>query len=184
MPQLSNLMCPLCSKAQDHIKFFKQMKYLIIILLITSHTGIVAQSMSRSVVGTAGAHSRNLEAGISLTWTLGEIATENIGESAQLQQGFHQIEIITLISAIHSIIPASDWSAFPNPAHDYIHIQTDFKQRWHYEIVDLLGRQVLQGKAQQARIQLQLPNLDAGMYIIRVHNQDGLSKGKNLLIQH
>jgi len=65
------------------------MKTILMILCLAATAGIKAQSLSPVVIAASGDYSEGT--GVSLSWTLGEIATETFGNgSVILTQGFQQ----------------------------------------------------------------------------------------------
>lgn len=160
------------------------MRTFYLLLFITgAYSGTFAQKMDQSVVAAAGDYSKNLQEGSSIIWTLGELSTEYFENGISLQQGFHQTELAPIVSFIRLAIPASDWDVFPNPADVYLYVSTQFESIWHYEIHDLLGRKILQGETDQKSLRINLPRINAGIYLIRVRNEYGFSTSRKIRIQ-
>jgi hypothetical protein len=159
------------------------MRTFYLLLVIGAYSGAFAQKMDQSVVAAAGDYSKNLQEGSSIIWTLGELSTEYFDNGITLQQGFHQTELELIVSSIQVLIPASDWDIFPNPADFHLHLSTQFESTWHYELHDLLGRIILQGETNQKTLRINLPRIDAGIYLIRIRNGKGLSTSRKIFIQ-
>lgn len=154
---------------------------LIILSLILFSSGAFAQNLSRSVVASGGGYLTT-SGGPDLEWTLGELTTEYIQNGPSIQQGFQQADLKISVGLSEPFIPSSSWQVFPNPTVDYLQLTTSFTDSWHYELLDMLGRQILQGTAIAASQELRLPDLQAGIYLIRVRNQEGQTAAKKVLI--
>lgn len=158
------------------------MRAIILLILILGMGGSAfAQQLTRYVVASGGGEL-STSSGPSLSWTLGEISTENISNGLSLQQGFQQGGLEIAVSIHPSIIPSSAWKVFPNPTDYYLQVETNFTAPWHYELRDVLGRTVLWGEVDQPELRLDLPLLTAGIYWLTVYEKDGSRGSKKLLI--
>ncbi|MEL6862865.1 MAG: T9SS type A sorting domain-containing protein [Bacteroidota bacterium] len=72
---------------------------------------------------------------------------------------------------------------YPNPANQQLNVYTSDIQVDHFELYNILGEQVLNAAAQGQNHILELGQLDAGLYMLQVHTQDGLILPKRLMIQ-
>lgn len=159
------------------------MKIKLTLFFAILHLNITAQNLSRDLVTSAGDFSKNQDTGISVSWSLGEVSTEFIGHGISIQQGFQQGELDIVVQTIQPALLASNWQAIPNPANYYLDIHTDFKQEWHYQMYNIMGQVILQDKSISGKIRVDLPALKAGLYLIAVHNGDGVRSSKKILIQ-
>jgi Secretion system C-terminal sorting domain len=154
------------------------MKKLIVSLYVFGAGISAAQSLSHSVVATAGAHSSTVAA--SLDWTLGEIATETYQKgSALFTQGFQQ----------PSPAPKDqrkDMLVYPNPVPDYLFIRTIENGEYRIEFFNLHGQRLLaiNSTANSANAifihQLDVRGFEAALYLLRVHN---ISTGKKSFLK-
>lgn len=77
------------------------MKKLLISLFATLSTGLFAQTLNPTVITTAGGYTTG--ATVSLSWTLGELATETLSNSnLVLTQGFQQPDSVSLPALLGS----------------------------------------------------------------------------------
>lgn len=101
------------------------MKFAIILFVVLLPTVGMNQSISNSVIAASGTYYANSQS--SLDWTIGEPIIESYASAVTLTQGFHQTRILpVLIDEISS--DSSHIKIYPNPAQDYIHIQTPIHQ--------------------------------------------------------
>ena len=154
---------------------------LMILFLILSGSSAFAQNLTRSVLASGGGYWQS-SGGPDLEWTLGELTTEYLQNGPSIQQGLQQAELKITVRLSEPLSPSDSWQVFPNPAVDYLQVETTFTDPWQYKLQDMLGRQILQGTSVVASHQLRLPNLEAGIYLIRVHNQLGHSASKKIFI--
>ena len=131
---------------------------------------LIGQSLSSENVGsTGGTFNAN---GYSLTWSVGEIATETIGNSAnKLTQGFNQPASKSGSSKITSITAGSS-QVFPNPFSDAFTIIPASTKIVKISIKDIAGREV-QNLQSAGEINVDMTNQPAGIYLlsIQIENQ-------------
>ena len=80
------------------------------------------------------------------------------------------------IGSIDFVIDAVDgldesdvvWSVFPNPATDLLHVQVNTLGQGQLVLTDLNGRDILQRNVQTKRTVLDLSNVPAGAYMLRL----------------
>ena len=147
----------------------------VIVLILFSLTGYAQIILEPSVIASGGAYAETET--ISLSWTLGELATTTLsGGDMILTQGFQQpIDFGT------GIIPEEvKWSitAYPNPVTDalFIRFDIDMTREFWIEIQDVTGRvislelkkEVLPGDV----IQLNTSTFSYGVYFLKVFTPD------------
>jgi len=118
-------------------------KLILIFLVITGSAVLSAQSLSPTVVASAGGYATGGD--YSLSWTLGEVAVTTLtGANFILTQGFQQPWELDIGNAIDN--PAYDWSiqTYPNPVHDLLRLKFSVDKTMDYdvEITDLTGKKV------------------------------------------
>jgi hypothetical protein len=147
------------------------MKKLLLFLVSCLFVGsLYSQSISSSVIASAGGDQT--VGGISLSWTLGELATETLtSANLILTQGFQQgyFEITAIDDPLSNRI---DLKVFPNPAIDYINILIEDKdvKNVKLELYNLEGKLIYneQWENSGSAHQLQLSNFSSSQYILKI----------------
>src|SRR5689334_18589577 len=89
-------------------------KKALIILFYSSFGFCSAQSLSHSVIGTAGDTFHSSKG--FLDWSLGEVMTETyVRNGNMLTQGFHQTENKNTVTEIKNYDPEQSVVVYPNP---------------------------------------------------------------------
>jgi hypothetical protein len=144
----------------------------LVFLISISHGQI---SMAPSVIGAGGGYAENED--ISLSWTLGELATSTLtGGDLMLTQGFQQP--FTLGTGVRP--PAADWliSVYPNPLSEKLRIRFDIEspEEFLLEIQDVTGRLIRQ--IQQTKVNprdvllINTSTYTPGIYFLKVFTSD------------
>ena len=135
------------------------------------------QSISSYVIASAGESVEN--GGISVSWTLGELAIETLeddGNTLILTQGFQQgyFEITSIGE------PLSDnfnLKIYPNPATEYVlvDLQSDEINDAIVELYDLNGKMVYNDKFDviEGPNKVDLTGLNSSQYILRITDSTG-----------
>lgn len=140
---------------------------------------LVAQSIERNVVGSAGASAS--DANVSIDYTLGETVVLTVSNSNNtLTQGFHQPASVSV-----SVAEVSNYtySVFPNPFNDMVQVELQLASASTVQIrlVDLYGRVVYSQEMATMNAGPHLLPLDtkdfaAGSYLLSVcvaeHNKN------------
>ena len=154
------------------------MKKIITIVLLASGAMLAqGQSLSPTVVATAGGYFDN--GTVSLSFTVGEIAITTLtGGDLILTQGFQQpFELdVTGVDDNHPV----NWSVktYPNPVQDHLNIRFSIRNPQDFTVVimDITGEKVL--VKEYMRVQpgevkeVDMQNYHAGIYMILVTSQD------------
>lgn len=147
-----------------------------------------AQTITHSVVASAGANHTNAETGYSMSWTLGEpvIGTLVSGDNTiTLHQGFQQGSLG--IVSIHSIEFTSEILVYPNPATSFVNIKVDglSSGSLNLEIVDIHGRlrAMHQGIMSEDIVTINTDNLNPGVYMLRFFSEGRTVKTIRLVKQ-
>ena len=154
------------------------MKRIKLISLILGLSFIVLGSLkAQQVVATAGNHSESSEA--SLSWTIGEIATQTLQSSSLiLTQGFHQTRLT--VTGVNNIPDKNlDIQAYPNPAYDRINLKLGYElngQNWQYIIYDKSGKKLMEKKITSDLSSISINTLPKATYFLKVFGGDKNSK--------
>jgi hypothetical protein len=70
---------------------------------------------------------------------------------------------------IHEL-PVSQALIFPNPASDFLHIQTNCAHGFRWKMIDCQGQLVQMGKSFQSNEQWDISAMDAGIYVIVIES--------------
>ena len=114
------------------------MKLLYAFLLMALPDFLSAQQMERHVLSTAGNVNQN--GSISLEWTLGEIAVEQLTNSTSiLAQGFHQISNTDRLNSLTTVF-VETW---PNPVSGELNIRiSELLPGLKFTLYDINGKEL------------------------------------------
>ena len=155
------------------------MKKIYLLLLALSLSGLLfSQSISRSVIASAGDFYSN--GTISVSWTLGEIATETytVG-NVVLTQGFQQPDTIKGGSNFVKGFPNVDFTVkvYPNPAEDYLNVVLSGNDNLDLQVslFDAIGRNLLINRinAGEPEKTLDVSAYRPGIYFLKIATLDG-----------
>ncbi len=137
--------------------------YLSLLLLWIPVAGIIAQE----AVSSAGNYQEN--AGISISWTLGEPVIETLhSENIILTQGFQQANI-TVTSVDEWLQLDFNITAYPNPASEILNIHIEEMQdKLFFTLYDLSGKTINSGKISGNDHQIDVSFLIDGTYFLRI----------------
>lgn len=142
----------------------------IIILLGVSLSGF-GQSLDRTVIGSAGTHNETAE-GISLDFTVGEIAVALLGNGPFVAEGFHRSALSIVVS---TEAPSSNWTVriFPNPVTNWLQIELPETGAFNAQLNATNGQLLWQASLRAHSHQINLQTLPAGTYWLSIHNEKG-----------
>lgn len=126
------------------------------------------QGKSQEVVSSAGNHHESET--MSISWTLGEIATETFtAGDVILTQGFHQ-PTITVVSVEELAEFDLTVTAFPNPATDILNVRIENHdyQSVSFALYDMSGRKFVSGDFSGDEEQISFSSLKPGVYFLRI----------------
>ncbi len=155
------------------------MKKLIPLFIATLFASQLAYSqdivLSPTVIASAGSYSE--AGGISLSWTLGEIAVSTLQQGGiTLTQGFQQ----AYTEGVGFDLDPIRWQiiAYPNPVNDELKLQFDVLEPTDFliEIQDVTGRIMSQEKYKEVFpgdiIPFEMSSYKSGAYFFRVSTMD------------
>lgn len=132
-------------------------------------------SLDRSVIAAGGAYAENET--ISLSWTLGELATSTLsGEGLILTQGFQQA--MTVGTGLES--KEAEWSVsvYPNPVNEELRVRFNIQhsEGFFIEIQDVTGRVIYQTQHMLVQagdeVILNTSGYSTGIYFLKVLSSD------------
>ena len=127
-----------------------------------------SQSLTPFLIGAGGGTGH--ENGKSLHWAIGEVAVATLqSDDAWLTQGFLQGSI-QVTSSFEAPGLAFSINAYPNPASQFVTLQLDqeFAGGLHYQLYDISGRLMLQGRTDAAQTRISLSELKPSVYFLKV----------------
>lgn len=148
--------------------------YLLALVFSLLFTANYAQDIAMQVVASAGGYFESSEAGVTLSWTLGEVAYTTLSSSEYIiTQGFQQGNLFTT-DVEKPNLPNSDIKVYPNPAtvEVFISITTpNAKGMATAKLYDITGRMVKSeviNLEENAPYRLPVSNLKTGIYLVKV----------------
>ena len=141
------------------------MKTIISSLLLAVSVISFGQNLDRDVVSAAGDHYESNNA--SLSWTLGEVATESFTSTTIiLNQGFHQGNLF--ISSIEDELDLDvNLKAYPNPVMDILIVESE-DPGFEYRLINIQGRVISNGFIHSSSEEIDFTNLPSGTYFLQV----------------
>jgi hypothetical protein len=150
------------------------MKQSLLLTLVLALLGFAlpAQDLAPEAVSSSGGYDTG--AGVSLSWTLGEISTETYAAgTAILTQGFHQTALGP--NAVTESEIGLELLLFPNPASETIFLRLDEEAalplRLH--ICNSEGKVFWAGNLANAEGAIHLNGFPNGLYILSLWSEDG-----------
>lgn len=150
-------------------------KSLLILVALTFSGYLFAQSISPDVVASAGDYFSN--GTVSISWTLGEVATETIGNGTYtLTQGFQQPNY--LITAVPKYVnPKFEVTLYPNPTADNVKLTLKGNDNFDLlvSVYDAIGRELLNTKvdAGTGEKEIEMSSYRAGIYFVKISQSNG-----------
>ncbi len=144
------------------------MKKGVLFTIIASfiYMGINAQQLE--VVATSGDFYENSSG--SLSWTLGEVVIETLGETNFiLTQGLQQSKLtVTAIDELQTSV--IELSVYPNPTNSFlfIEVKTDKQRDLQINLFDLNGKLLLLKKITGNKQTIHMQNYKPAIYILKV----------------
>lgn len=152
---------------QTQLFYLRKWMFLFILLPCAAS----AQDLTLQVIGAAGTHFET-SAG-RLTYTVGELMIQTapgIG-SVMLPQGFHQHMVWKVVSVDEPKEDTFNIRVFPNPMSTWLRVETD--RPVVAVMFDPLGKPVSPPVKMEGAGDLQLPDLPAGFYVLRLSDSGG-----------
>ncbi len=154
--------------------------YLLILFVILCCDSLTAQiEVSRDVLGAAGNELSNST--LQMSFTVGEVFTQTLENTEIHTLGFQQPD--RWFTSVNDL-EENAFQLFPNPASAEITIQTTSKEAFTYEIRDLVGRAVLQGKTGYSGLRLDISDLPEGKYLFNMISEKGVRSTQGFITIH
>jgi len=148
----------------------KTLTLLSVFIFIISTT--FCQNTNLEVISTGGDYMK--KANSSLSWTIGEIATETLSDTSNiLTQGFQQSKL-TVISIKENEIPEFDIKVYPNPTKYLLSIEIDSEEINDFQIMlfDLSGKKISQTKMTEKKKNIDMNIYPTSTYILKITKKE------------
>jgi hypothetical protein len=144
-----------------------------LLTLITVYCVLTCVGFSQEVVSSAGGYGSSTSG--SLSWTLGEPVIETfLGANYTLTQGFHQTNLtITSIEELPDLNIGIN--AYPVPTKNMLNIDINDAEKVDFliKMYNLSGKAVIMQNIDNAKSIINVQNLPAGAYILKISNNKG-----------
>lgn len=147
------------------------MKHFCTLLLVSGTMQVFSQSITPQVVASSGEYFTGSAA--SLSWTLGEVATDTyIGSSNQLTQGFQQPEI--RFSTVEDNAPEIVLSLYPNPTNSLVNLEaSSVHENLQITVQDMTGKLIYTGYYIPGEVhKIDLSECADGLYLLKVSDSE------------
>lgn len=156
---------------------------LIISTIIALLTTVSAISQNQSPQLISSSANSQINSGVQLSWSLGEIITETYSSAnIMLSQGFLQPKYNINTSTLEPMI--NGMAVYPNPAADHLIIQFDktLPENLTYQFIQMDGQICFTGQIEFNKTKIIIdPRLPKGIYILRILSSN-LSENKSFRI--
>lgn len=144
------------------------MKHLLPVFFCFAVVFANAQSNEHFIISSQGNYDSGSD--MTLSWTLGDVATETIShENGLLTQGFQQPYIV--VEEITEPTVQTDFEAkvYPNPFSNEITVDIENSDReYTLEVFDFSGKLMISNESSDPKYQLDLSDLAAAQYLLRL----------------
>jgi len=145
------------------------MKHKITMLAIASCVFANAQTVSSSVISTAGKTSSSSD--VALDWTLGQaVAGQMSSTDIQLSNGYHSQLDLQFLSITDETITAS-LAIYPNPTMDYVVLDLKPNDEVVVTVYNEVGQNLLTTELNTVQNKINLDQLSSGIYIFTVNSK-------------
>lgn len=156
------------------------MKNLLLIFVfgLIAVCSAVSQSISKSTISSSG--RSQIQNGIEIDWTVGQLSIAYAAEGEYLQAGFQQNDDELIIRDDDGIIQAK---IFPNPFSDILNIEIELVSDLKINIYNILGQLVHQCPADQAEQTINTEGWSVGTYILAIEAPNNFRITEKLIKQ-
>lgn len=142
--------------------------FITVSILFIVETTSSAQSLERQVLAASGGYSVNND--FSISWTLGEVATETLTDyKLYLTQGFQQPDSSGVVPVIELPYGNILVRVFPNPVNDVLNVEVSALLRpgsIKIGLTDLNGRLITEQKLDGLTSTIEMRQLPASTYFL------------------
>lgn len=162
----------------------KRLLFAGIVMLCIPFTPLPGQDLSPSVMGAGGGFASHPVMG-TLHWTIGEVATERLGNSYLLDQGFHRSSEGIKVSVNPGFLPDGSIRLVPNPTVDAVRILLPYwEQGMAVDVLDVAGRILASHNLASMQDELNLQQAPPGSYILLIRDRHKFLGAAQLVIMH
>ncbi|MEL6973625.1 MAG: T9SS type A sorting domain-containing protein [Bacteroidota bacterium] len=150
----------------------KSIIYSLLLLLCMGWIAVPldAQTMPRTVVGSAGGYYQNVVIG-SLHWTVGEVAVSRFVEEFELAEGFHQMYFDLLVDTEE--VPATwDVQVYPNPTANWITVDFPPSEQLAVRLYAISGQLLYEANDFYSGTKVDMTPFPEGVYLLQLVDQD------------
>ena len=144
-------------------------KITLLFFLLASGLMLHAQSLSHSVIGSAG-NLQTASSGSNLHWTVGEVAVARYENDQSLWQGFHQMYYDLFLTPLWEVPDRIELNVFPNPTAGWLRVDNLSGEFLDITVSNLLGQTLARYSSGDAKTDLDLSRYSDGLYLISVYH--------------
>ena len=146
---------------------------LIFLGLVFLSLSLNAQQVSPTVIANAGGHGE--ASGMSVDWTLGELAITTLTDGNNvLTQGFHQPNLLSV--NVVDKRPDIAMKLYPNPTANILRVEREGVETLDLQLLSIDGRVALSNRLEGSHTEMEVGNLPSGNYILNVILDDKIIK--------
>jgi len=151
---------------------------LILIIGLLVVCSAVGQTISKSTISSSG--KSQIQNGIEIDWTIGQLSIAYAVKGEYLQAGFQQNDDELIIRDDDGIIQAK---IFPNPFSNILNIEIELVADLKINIYNILGQLVHQCPADQAEQIINTEAWSVGTYILAIEAPNNFRITEKLIKQ-
>ena len=136
-------------------------------LIVINVSTLLSQSIDREVIASSGQNFTSASG--SIAYTLGETITTTFDPGFKLSQGFHQ-EWAVVTAVQNDFADLLNINIYPNPTSGWLNVTSDIAVQ--LTLFDLSGKIVFHGEKQVGTEQINLGNLQAGLFMLVLKNEE------------
>ncbi len=122
------------------MKIFTKSLMFTLVLVMTG-VSIHAQSLSHSVIGSAG-NLQSASNGQNLHWTVGEMAVSGYENELSLWEGFHQMYYDLFLTPLWEVPLQVNLNVYPNPTAGWLRLDKETSEPLEVMITNLFGQTI------------------------------------------
>lgn len=143
------------------------------LLLLISGASLQAQSLSHSVIGSAG-DFQTASNGQNLHWTIGEVAVSEYENDLSLWEGFHQMYYDLFLTPIWEVPLEIKLNVYPNPTAGWLRLDKETNEPLEVLVSNLLGQTMAKTTVTDLTTDFDLSPYPDGLYLLSVYQNHQL----------